>query len=291
MPLLLEPGENLLMYGPTGGGKTTQLRKLIEAMATKERPARVYVTDRGGTLTILRPLVAKGLVQLEIYREGDRFIWINQAMQGNIYRDGKWVNGEPEKLCLIAFESLSGMGDLVINALGRQAAEGHNVGGEPAPGLRIQAQGQDIMVPASSRTHYLVAQRHLLEEVWNSQLLPVPVVWTAHEDIVPLDKKAPDGEKTVETVAGLGIRGLIGPLVVGSALTRELAKYFVFTFRLSQRVTDSGKTHIMFTGRHKDGNLEGLANARTPMNSKVPLKVEPTDVVRVLQMIKTELSA
>lgn len=288
---ILEPGDNLLLYGSTNSGKTTQVAEIIKALATPEKPARVYAADRGGVLPYL-PLQRKGLVQVELYNEShDRFIWIDNACQGKVYRENAWVDGNPTALSLVVFESLSGCADLVLNALGQQAANGMNVGGEPAPGLKIQAQGQQIMVPSGSRTHYLVAQRWLLEKVWQSQTLPCPVVWTAHEDIATLDKKTADGEKQVEMAAGLGVRGMIGPMVAGSALTKELPKYFVFTFRLSTIVTEQKKRHIMYTGRHRDGSLEGLANSRAPINSKLPLQVEPTDVPKVLAQIKQELNA
>lgn len=283
---LLDPGENLLLYGATNAGKTTQLMKLIKAMATKERPARVYITDRGGTETILRPLVAMGLCSFEPYLTSDRFTWIDNAVQGRLWREGRWVDGAPDKLSLIGFESLSGCGDLVVNALGQQAAAGFNVGGEPAPGLKIQAEGGVINIPANSGTHYFVAQRWLLEEVWKSQLLPCPVVWTAHEEVVGLEKKTRDGAREIETAASLGIKGIVGPQVAGQALTKDLPKYFVFTFRIVKVPAENTNKTVLFTGRHKDGALEGLANARC----NVPVRQEPADVVAQLKLIRAELA-
>jgi hypothetical protein len=287
---LLEPGENLILYGPTNAGKTTQLRKIIEATASKERPWRVYSTREPSTLTILRPLEALGLCQIVYYHpKHDPFIWIDNAAQGRVPEEAsnRWKDGEPAKLAGIGFDSLSGQGDLVLNGLGVNAANGYNVGGEPAPGLKIQAAGQEIMVPSGSRSHYLVAQRWLLGKVWESQLLPVPTVYTAHEDVVPLDKKHADGEKTLEIAASLGIRGVVGPMVAGSALTANLPKYFVFTFRLVTVPADASNKHVMFTGNHKDGALQGIANARCD----VPVRQDPTDVVAMLKLIRKKLGA
>lgn len=287
MPLnLLLPGESLLLYGGTNAGKTTQLRKIIEAMADKERKARVYVARESSAITILQPLVDRGICELEVYHPGmDMIIWIDRACQGQVYREKKWIDGQPERLCLVAFESLSGCGDMTLNALGIQAANGFNVGGEPAPALKLQAEGQTVQVPGASRTHYLVAQRWLLDKVWQSQALPCPQIWTAHEDIVGLDKKQADGERTIEIAASLGIRGVIGPMVAGSALTSNLPKYFVFTFRLGVIPADMSNKHVLYTGRHKDGSLEGLANARC----EVPVRQEPTDVVAMLKSIREKL--
>lgn len=286
MAELLLPGENLLLIGMTGSGKTTQLAKLIEAQCTKDQKARVNVTDRGGTTSILAPLVKKGICEIELYtQDEDIHVWLNNVVNGRVKREGQWVDGAPHKLGLWATESLSGCGSQVLNALGKQAADGFNVGGEPAPALKIQAKGETIIVPSGSRSHYLVAQRWLLGRVWDSQALPCPVVWTAQEDIVPLDKKAADGAVSVETVAGLGIRGIIGPLVAGSALTKELPKDFTFTFRLAVKAAEMTKGHRLFTGRHKDGMLEGLANARCD----VPLVYDPADLVKVLKDIRGKL--
>lgn len=285
---LLEPGENLLLYGSTNSGKTTQVRKIIEIMATKEKPALVYATREPSTLTILKPLEAKGLCRIIYYHPmHDPFIWIDNATQGRVpSEDGKsWSAVDLTKYCLVVYDSLSGQGDLVLNGLGRQAAEGYNVGGEPAPGLKIKAAGQEIVVPSGSRSHYLVAQRWLLGMVWQAQLLPVPQVWTAHEDVVGLEKKAPDGEKSIEIAAALGIRGVVGPMVAGSALTANLPKYFVYTFRLVTQTAETSNKHIMFTGNHKDGSLQGIANARCD----VALRQEPTDVVKMLQEIRAKL--
>lgn len=285
---LLEPGENLLLYGATNAGKTTQNRKLIEAMATKERPALVFATREPSTLTILRPLEDRGLCKIIYYHpKYDPFLWIDNATQGRVpSEDGKsFTEIGIENFCAVFFDSLSGQGDLVLNGLGEQAARGYNVGGEPAPGLKIQASGQEIVVPSGSRSHYLVAQRWLLGKVWQAQLLPIPQVWTAHEDVVGLEKKAPDGERSVEIAAALGIRGVVGPMVAGSALTANLPKYFVYTFRLVTLTAETSNKHIMFTGNHKDGSLQGIANARCD----VPIRQEPTDVVKMLTDIRRKL--
>jgi len=284
---LLYPGENLLLYGATNAGKTTQLYKLIKAMASKEKPALVYVTDRGGTITILRKLEREGLCKIIQYRDSDRFMWIDNAVQGLELVEGKWVQLDPQKYCLIAFESLSGCGDLVVNALGQQAAAGFNVGGEPAPSLKIQADGKSIQIPSNSGTHYFVGQRWLLEKVWQSQLLPVPVVWTAHEEVVGLEKKDRQGGREIETAASLGIRGVIGPQVCGQALTKDLPKYFVYTFRIVKIPAEGTNRTVLYTGRHKDGSLEGLGNARC----EVILKQDPADVVSILQAIRQKLNA
>jgi len=286
---LLQPFENLLLYGLTGAGKTAQLLEMIKAMtAATDKKALAYVSD-WGSLASLKLHAAGGQLELEEYKyPTDPFVWIDGACTGRRLVNGKWLPGKPGEYCLIAMESLTGMGDLVTNALGHQVAEGKQVGGNAmaAPKLAIQADGYVINVAANSPTHYHMAQKYLLEKVWQSQTLGVPVVWTAHEDVAMPLKRDDQGNLRPEVAVDVGVQGMIGPLVAGHALTMHLAKYFVYTFRLKQEVKPSGTQHVLLTARHKDGLYEGLANNRAPLGVRVPERVVPADVVQVLQAIQ-----
>lgn len=283
--ILLYAGESLLLYSATGGGKTTQLRKLIEAICTPERKARVYVVDQGGTETILRPCVAAGICELEVYDQSDQFLWVDNACQGRIWREGKWIDGKPQELGLWAMEGIGACATLLLGALGQQAADGFNVGGEPAPTLRVQKEGQDVRIGANSGTHYGVAQSIINNALRNSMKLPCPIVWTTQEEIVALERKKRDGSTDIESASSIGIKGVIGPAGPGQAMTLRYPEKFVFTFRLSKIPNDAGNRTVLYTGRHKDGMLEGLANARCD----VPVKMEPADVVGTLRAIRQKL--
>ena len=277
--MLLNQNDNLLLYGLTGSGKTSQLAELIKAeYAESNKPALCYLTDWGGKAPLVA-LANAGKAELEIYNfTSDPFVFIDAAVQGKRFVGGKWVTDDLAKYCLSSNESLSGMGDLALNALGRQAANGFGGDAQKAPALTIQSEGQVIKVASNSPTHYGMAQRHLLEKVWQSQLLPLPVVWTAHEDVGDADSIG----------AQVGVKGIIGPMIAGHALTTGLPKYFVYTFRLAVSVTAAGKQHILYTERHKDGLYEALANNRAPLGTKivVPGKVQPANLVQVLQRIQ-----
>ena len=289
--MLLQPFDNLLLYGLTNAGKTTQLIELIKYVAKEtSKPALVNVTD-WGSLATLKTCAAStpGLLEIEQYvYPTDPFVWIDAVCLGKRSVNGKWVAYDPTKYCLIAMESLTGMGDLTLNALGHQVAEGKQVGGQAmaAPKLAIQASGYVINIAANSPTHYGMAQKYLLERVWQSQSLGVPVLWTAHEDVAMPSKRDDQGNLRPEVAVDLGVQGMIGPLVAGHALTMHLAKYFVYTFRLKEEVKPSGSVHTLWTTRHKDGLYEGLANNRAPLRSTVPAKVTPANVVQVLQALE-----
>lgn len=286
---LLGPTDNLLLYSLTGGGKTTQLAELIKAEThASQKKALVYVTDWGGMGPII-DLANKNIVELERYQyPSDPHIFTDSACQGKRFVNGKWVAVKKDDYCLFAMESLTGMGDLVINALGHQVAEGRNVGGDAmkAPRLAIQAEGYVINIAANSPVHYGMAQKYLLEKVWQSQALGVPVVWTAHEDVAMPSKRDDQGNLRPEVAVDPGIQGMIGPLVAGHALTMHLAKYFVYCFRLKLEVKPTGNQHVLLTTRHRDGLYEGLANNRAPLGAKVPDKVVPADVVGFLKQLQ-----
>ena len=284
--------DNLLLYGLTGSGKTTQLAEVIKAqVAATGKPALAYITDWGsaGPLHALRDA---GKLECEEFRYGtDPFVWIDSAVQGLRFVNGKWVKPDHAAYCMGAMESLTGQGDLVLNALGHQGAEGKNVGGNAmsAPSLAIQAQGYIIRIPSNSPTHYGMAQKHLLEKVWQAQLLPFPMVWTAQEDVQVPENRDEQGNLRAGGVAlTVGVRGIIGPNMAGHAMTLQLGKYFVFCFRLKQEPTAAGVEHVLLTQRHKDGLYEGLASNRAPLGTKqkVDSLVKPADVVKVLQQIQ-----
>lgn len=286
---LLLPGDSLLLYGLYGSGKTTQLIELIKhEHAATGKPALIYGCDTGSVQSLQQQLVAKGLAQMEVYRySDDPHIFVDSAVQGRRRTAKGWVQEDVSQFCLVANESLTGLGDLVVGAIGKQVAEGRNVGGDAmkAPKLAIQADGYVINIAANSPTHYNMAQKFLLEKVLQSQALPVPVVWTAHEDVAVPAKRDDNGNLRPEVAVDVGVQGMIGPLIAGHALTMHLGKYFVYMFRLKQEVKPTGTARALLSDRHKDGLYEGLAANRAPLGAKVPARMEPADLVQLLKLI------
>jgi len=287
--MLLDPHDNLLLYGLTHSGKTTQIAEIIKVMAAESgKPALVYVTDWGSC----QPLYAlrdAGMVELEEHQYGtDPFVWIDSAVQGLRLVNEHWAKTDLTRYCLSAMESLTGLGELVLHALGHQVGAGMGSDAMKAPRLTIQAQGYQVTIAANSPTHYNMTQKYLLEKVWQSQGLPFPVIWTAHEDVAVPEKRDDQGNIRAEVAVAPGVRGMIGPLVAGHALTMHLGKYFVLTLRLKQEVSAHGVKHVLHTTRHKDGFYEGLAANRAPLGTKitVPSIFEPANVVQFLQVLQ-----
>ena len=290
MPLL-NAGDSLLLYGLYNSGKTTQLIELIKALHKDTgKKALGYGCDTGSIRSLQEQLVVPGLCDLEVYTyRDDPHLFVDSAVQGKRRVNGKWTQADVTQYSLVFVESLTGLGDLVLASIGTQVAEGRNVGGDAmrAPKLAIQADGYVINIAANSPTHYGMAQKFLLEKVLQSQSLPVPVVWTAHEDVAIPAKRDDAGNLRPEVAVDIGVQGMIGPLVAGHALTMHLGKYFVYMFRLKEEVKVTGTERILLSNRHKDGLYEGLGANRAPLGANVPTRMAPADVVKLLTLIQT----
>lgn len=287
---LLNAGDSLLLYGLYNTGKTTQLIALVKALqAETGKKALGYGCDMGSVRSLQEQLVDTGLADLEVYRHGDDpHLFVDSAVQGKRRVGGKWTSTDLHQYCVVFHESLTGLGDLVLASIGHQVAEGRNVGGDAmkAPKLAIQADGYVINIAANSPTHYGMAQKFLLEKVLQSQALPLPVVWTAHEDIAIPAKRDDQGNLRPEVAVDIGVQGMIGPLVCGHALTMGIGKQFVYMCRLKCEVKPGGVEHILLSDRHKDGLYEGLGANRSPLGSQVPSRMAPADVVKLLRLVQ-----
>lgn len=287
---LLGAGDSLLLYGQFNAGKTSQVLSVVRALhqATGKK-ALIYASDRGSIQALQEQGVEKGLADMEVYKAGDDpHIFIDSAVCGK-RRDGagKWVAGDPSSFCAAVFESLSGFGDAILSTIGHQVADGTNVGGDAmkAPSLAIQADGYVVRIASNSPTHYGMAQKFLLEKVLQAQNLPMPTIWTAHEDVVIPVEQDDKGNRRVKVVVDLGVNGVIGPHIAGHGLTMSLGKYFTYLLRIKEEVKQTGTSRVLYTTRHKDGLYEALAANRAPLGSKVPAKIEPADVVELLRLV------
>ncbi len=85
---------------------------------------------------------------------------------------------------------------------------------------------------------------------------------------------------------------ILGPDVIGKALTAETPRWFDLTLRMDVIPAQLGKPerHLMYLGSHTDvgaGNAAGLGNIRMPLAAP-PLKetiIEPASIVKALEMI------
>ena len=180
---------------------------------------------------------------------------------------------------MYAFESLRAIAESLMQSMAQKAAQNVNIGGGANVSFTVASEGETLKVSGSNMAHYGVAQAHITEAVWLSQRLPAPyILWTSS---VSKDEDT--------TAAGK----VLGPDVIGKALTAEVPRWFNKTFRLDVIPAQSGRLeeHVLYMGNHLDvgaGNAAGLGNTRMPLDA-APIKeiaIKPASIVKALEVIE-----
>ncbi len=266
----------VLLFGPTGSGKTAQIGEIAEYLKKEHGlGTRLYSCDPGGWLTIA-PYVELGIIELVPYFGDNPWYWINAAVSGNKLVDGKFVPGIDPKIGLYAFEGMTSMADRVMLWMSGASAKGVNIGGGGAFSFTAGEGAEKMKIGSSNMAHYSVAQQQIYEKSAQSQLLPGMVLWTA-------------GDRRGEDDANGGV---VGPQVAGKALTGEVPRWFNLTFRIATEQNIGQPTkHVLYTDAHTEMNAKmakGISNARIPLAGgevKIPDKIEPASVVEVIKLL------
>ena len=270
----------ILLFGPTNSGKTAQIGVLAEHIfRTTGKKTRLYTGDRGGTKTIA-PHIKLGIVEPIEIQGTDPWLFLNKAAKGQV-RDaaGKWVPGDFSNIGMVAFESFRSFAEELLMWQAEKAGEGINIGGGSNVSFVVSAEGENLKIGGGNVTHYKVAQDRMTAEIWRSQKLPVDVVlWTT----------------SVNKDEGLlNIGKVLGPDVIGKALTEETPRWFTFTFHIAVLPAAAGKAerHLLYLGTHQDassGNATALGNIRQPLDAPklAEIVIEPADIVKALAAIE-----
>ena len=275
----------ILLYGRTGSGKTSQIGVLAEHVkATTGLDTRVYRADAGGDDTIA-PHQELGFVHVIPYLGGDPWIWLNRAVNGYI-RDaaGKWILDKEAnaKVGFYAFESAHSIAKLLKSDMEHKAANGVNIGGDTNTTFSTQGDGETLKIGTTKGfMKYSIPQTRVNEEMLVSQRLPAKyVLWTAGVS------------KDDDEVTSLKI---IGPDILGKALTATLPMDFNYTIRIDAVPQPGGKPakHVMYLGVHQDvnsGNAMALGNIRRPLDAPEMTKytIEPADIVQALKLVRDD---
>lgn len=272
----------VLLYGRSGAGKSSQAGVLAEHVyKTTGKKTRIYTADKGGVDPVM-PYINLGIIEVVEMGDTDPFIFLNRAVRGYV-RDsaGKWIIDETlnANIGCYVFESMRGIAEALMMAMGRKAADGVSIGGGANIAFTIQGDGEAMKVSGSNMAMYGVAQNRMTEEIWASQRLPVQyVMWTSSVS------KDEDGVSSGK---------VLGPDVIGKAMTAEVPRWFHFSFRIDVVPAQAGKPekHIIYLGSHVDvnaGNASALGNIRRPLDAPPLLQttVEPADVVKAIQLVR-----
>jgi DNA polymerase III delta prime subunit len=271
----------ILLYGRTNSGKTTQIGVLAEDLfkATKKK-TRLCTADRGGTETV-KPYIDLGIIDVVSANGTSPWIFLNKVVRGYV-RDakGKWIIDEKRNADVgcYAFESMRSFAELLMEDMAVKAANGVNIGGGSNISFQVSGDGESLKVAGSNMSHYMVAQSKMTEEIWASQKLDADyIVWTSS---VSKDEDPNSSGK------------VLGPDVVGKALTADVPRWFDLTFRIDVLPSQGGKAerHILYLGTHVDinaGNVAAMGNVRLPLDAPPlqKLTIEPADIVEALKQL------
>jgi hypothetical protein len=270
----------ILLYGRTNAGKTAQIGALAEHVyMTTGKKTRLYTADKGGVNTI-QPYITLGIIEPIVINNTDPWIFLNRAAKGMV-RDsaGKWQPGDLSNVGLVAYESFRSFAEELLMWQAEKSAEGVNIGGGSNVSFQVKDGDEILKVGGGNVAHYKVTQDRMTSEIWRSQKLPVPyILWTSS---VSKDDGAINSGK------------VLGPDVIGKALTEEVPRWFSYTIRLDVLPAANGKAerHILYLGTHQDvlaGNATALGNIRQPLDAPKlqEMAIEPADIVKALTEIR-----
>lgn len=277
VPGVLSDNLTILLYGNTGSGKTAQIGEVAEYYFKKfKKTTRLYTADPGGWVTV-RPHVELGIIEVVPLFGDNPWFWIDNAVKGNKWDAAKqlWVPGIDPNIAMYAFEGMTSMAAKVMLWMSNSP---QNIGGGGSFGFVAGTGADRVKVGSNNMAHYSVAQSQVYEKATQSQLLPGTVLWTAG-----------DSQSTDDSVGGV-----VGPQIAGKAKTSEAPSWFKYCFHIAVDVQPGMPVkHVLYTEQHTEmmskGMSVGMSNARIPLAGdgvKIPGKIEPASVVRVLELLE-----
>jgi energy-coupling factor transporter ATP-binding protein EcfA2 len=266
-------GRTIALIGDSGSGKTTQAGEYAKyVFKTRQERTLYYGVDAGG-YDAIEHLCELGIVTpITFTSKDDPWIWSEAAVSGQHLSD-------IENPGVVVYDSGSSLGELLLNSCGKMAAQGQEIGGRKAPGFRIKTpSGEQIRFGSNSDSHYFVVQNHMRDMINRSTWLMergLDVIWT-----FALDR----GERPDQTP-------ILGPLVVGHALTKSVARWFKYTFPLMTITVPGGEPrHLMHIQEQPDavGLSTIVSNARYPIDAPTPLPptIEPASISQAIELIE-----
>jgi DNA polymerase III delta prime subunit len=273
----------ILLFGPTGSGKTAQIGVLAEYLFKNfKKKTRLYSADKGGWDTI-RAYVELGIIEA-VPLIGNPWLWVDNAVKGNKLAQGKWVPGIDPEIGLYAYEGMTSIADSWMEWLAEASGRGVNVGGSGSFSFQAGEAGSPLKIGSNNMAHYSVVQQQVFQKSIQSQYLPGMVLWTAG------DRRGEDD------VNG----GVVGPQIAGKAMTGEAPRWFKYTFRIATEVQPGVEpVHVLYLDSHIELQSKGMAkaisNARIPLAGgdvvNVPYKIAPADIVQALELLAARQTA
>jgi len=265
--------KTICLFGDSGDGKTTDIGELAEHLyiygrnaAGKPLRTRLYTADEGG-IDSIRPYIDDFGIIEPVFLGGrpEPWQWLDAIVKGQVLSaTGQWIAGQNDDIGLWGFESMTSMGEALRLALG---LSGERLELKPGQGDK-DAHGRN----------YGLAQDRIGEYIRRSFKLPGHKIWTART------RRGDDADTNAP---------ILGPQIVGKALTSEVPAWFNYTFRLmtipADELTKQPEKHRLYLTDFIDQQsrgAKGLANSRKPLDGgNLPPFVEPASLVQALAMI------
>lgn len=270
----------LLLYGRSNSGKTTLVGELAEwLLTTKGLKTRLYTADRGGTGPI-DPYINLGVIEPIHLGNANPWLFLYNAVRGRVRKpEGGWLDGDMKGIGLIVFEGIRSFAEVLLEDLKALSTEKNiNVGGAGNVSFIVTEGGSSLKIGGNNIAHYGVVQSRITEEIWQSQLLPVPyILWTSSVN------KDEDPTSTGK---------ILGPDAVGRSLTPELPRWFHYTMRVDvlPAPPNGRERHVLYLGTQQDenaGRVGALGNMRLPKGGEVEKTIiEPASVVEALRILE-----
>jgi hypothetical protein len=271
-PSVSTEGRSIALCGDTGSGKTTLIGDFAKhRYKTLGRRLRYFRGDLGGSESI-QPLIRVGIIEeIPFIPEIDNpWIWADNAANGRD-RDGRELPPDTD----VAYDSGTNICESILNAITK---ENFQIGQQKTQKFVVAKGEQSLSVGINNEAHYGLVQGFGRDVIWKSTWLTrrgADVIWT-----FGLDRK----EKADSTP-------VLGPMLVGHALTALLPKWFKYTFRVAEiPVSGAPSRHLLYLQAQPEiGGLGmSISNSRYPLDATTPLPavVEPASLAEAFTLIE-----
>jgi hypothetical protein len=267
-------GVTIGLCGESGSGKTTlagEYAKYIKK--SRGLKTKLYGADQGGSES-LRPHERLGFLEIEHFnpQTDDPWLWLNNAIRGDDLT---------EDYGLAIIDSATAIGEACLANCAKLASEGTQLGGRPAPKFSIGRGEKALRVGANVDTHFLIVQTYIMDALRSSSWLTtrgIDVLWTFG---------VLRGEKQDEQL-------ILGPKVVGKALTPHIPKEFNYFFTLTVVPEEDRPSRHILNLQEQPAILGGgstgmyFGNSRYPLDaaSELPARMEPASLVGAIELIQ-----
>jgi hypothetical protein len=267
-------GRSIGLFGDTGAGKTTLAGEYAKWLRrTTGLNSMLHSADPGGYKS-LEALVDVGIIVVNQFsEEDDPWAWLTDAVAGKVHGEAQ------DGIGLHIFDSGTGIGELLLKSCAELSID-QDIGGRPAPKFTIHKKDPKKRMDIGSNvdSHYMIVQNFVLGRIHRS-------TW--------LTAKGTDTLWTFSVLRAEDVEGssIVGPKLVGKALTPSLPKYFNYMFRVAS-VPEMGQPARHILNLDEQPEVTGLgstpSNARYPLDAITPLPatIEPASLSQAIELIE-----